>query len=77
MNVNLTTPGRDLYNRVRAGFILKGSSLTAWCNANGVKQQNALHCLIGSWDGPKSKELRKKMVFDSGITSASSVFENS
>jgi len=71
------TPSRDLYNRVRAGFVMQGISLSSWCNAHGVKQQNVLHCLVGSWDGPKSQELRRKIISDSGISSASNVFENS
>lgn len=67
MKVNQLTPSRDLYNRVRAGFVIQGSSLTAWCNSHGVKQQNILHCLVGSWNGPKSQALREQVVIDAGI----------
>lgn len=65
------TPSRGLYNQVRAGFIMKGSSLSKWCSENGFKHQNALHCLVGSWNGPKAKSLRNKMVCESGINDSS------
>ncbi|WP_299072803.1 hypothetical protein [uncultured Paraglaciecola sp.] len=60
-------PGRELYNHVRGGFVTKGSSLTEWCKKQGVNYQNATQCLTGSWDGPKAKVLRNKMIADSGI----------
>lgn len=67
MKVNQLIPSRDLYNRVRAGFVMQGSSLSAWCNLHGVKHQNILHCLVGSWNGPKSQALREQVVVDAGI----------
>lgn len=67
MTVNQLTPSRDLYNRVRAGFVMQGSSLTAWCNKHDVKPQNVLHCLVGSWNGPKSQALREQIAIDAGI----------
>lgn len=67
MTLNELTPSRDLYNRVRAGFVSQGSSLSAWCKNQGVKHQNAIHCLTGSWNGPKSQALRVQMMIDAGI----------
>ena len=60
--------GIDLYFKVRAGFIAQGKSLTAWCRANGLKTSNARASLTGSWNGPKSKRLRIKMIEASGIS---------
>ena len=73
MNVNNHTPSRDLYNQVRAGFIGQGSSLTKWCRNNGIKPQNAIHCLMGTWDGPKGKALRAELISESGIAAISNV----
>jgi hypothetical protein len=67
MNVNQVSPGRDLYNLVRAGFVSQGSSLSAWCKNQGISRANAVHCLVGSWNGPKGQALRKQLVVDAGI----------
>ncbi|HAS3799053.1 TPA: hypothetical protein I6300_003156, partial [Vibrio cholerae] len=66
-SVNQIDPGKELYNKVKAGFIIKGTTLGAWCRQSGVKQQNVMSCLIGSWDGPKAKLLRAKVIHESGI----------
>ncbi|MDO6525787.1 hypothetical protein Q4519_08825 [Motilimonas sp. 1_MG-2023] len=68
MNVNTLQPSRELYNQVRAAFILKGSSLSSWCGSNDIKQQNAMSCLVGTWNGPKGKALREKLIMASGIS---------
>ncbi|MGL1088160.1 hypothetical protein [Vibrio vulnificus] len=60
-------PGKELYNKVKVGFIIKGTTLGAWCRRSGVKQQNVMSCLIGTWDGPKAKMLRAKVIQESGI----------
>tara|TARA_R110002033_G_scaffold17587_1_gene47666 strand:- start:12297 stop:12530 length:234 start_codon:yes stop_codon:yes gene_type:complete len=69
MNVNLSSPSRELYNQVRAGFIFQGSSLSAWCRSNDIKQPNAMHCLMGTWNGPKGQALREQLIQASGISS--------
>ncbi len=53
--------GEKLYARVRANFILNGSSLNRWCKANGVAIQNGRAVLLGHWDGPKAKALRARI----------------
>lgn len=67
MNVNTLIPSRELYNQVRAAFILNDSSLGTWCTANDVKQQNVMACLVGTWNGPKGKELRNRLVIASSL----------
>ena len=57
-----SSPGLDLYNKVRAAFILQGTTLNAWCLSNGIMRQNAQQALTGSWNGPKGRELREKML---------------
>lgn len=66
--VNQISPSKDLYNKVKAGFIIKGTTLGAWCRESGVKQSNVMSCLVGSWDGPKAKVLRAKLIIESGVT---------
>lgn len=54
-------PGQALLLQVRAGFVAKGTSLRAWCLANGVKPQNARLCLFGCWDGPAGRAMRERI----------------
>ena len=60
-------PSRGLYNKVRGGFIAQGSSLSRWCAHIGINVQNAQACLIGTWNGPRAKELRSELVNAAGI----------
>lgn len=57
-----TAPGFDLHKRVRAGFLLQGTSLTEWCRANGTHISNARGALLGTWNGPKGREMRTRIV---------------
>lgn len=56
------TPSLDLLLQVRAGFTLQDTSLKRWCRENDVRFSNARDALIGSWNGPKGKALRSKIV---------------
>ena len=60
-------PSISLHQQVKAGFVAKGTSLTAWCMSEGVHCSNAKQCLTGNWNGPKAKALRAKIIRDSGI----------
>ena len=62
MSKNAPTPGMDLHLKVRAGFVQQGTSLKAWCKGEGVAHSNARDVLIGSWNGPKGKQLRARIV---------------
>lgn len=55
-------PGFDLHARVRAGFLLQGTSLTEWCRSNGTHVSNARGALLGTWNGPKGKAMRTKII---------------
>lgn len=68
MDIHTLEPSRSLYNKVRGGFIAQGFSLSKWCDSNGFNVQNAQSCLIGTWNGPKARELRAKLVSASGIS---------
>lgn len=55
-------PSQKLANAVRAGFILKGTSLNKFCLSNAIDVSNAKKALLGSWNGPKAIALREKLV---------------
>jgi hypothetical protein len=60
---------KDVRARVRAGFILKGTTVTEWCRANEVDQGWASNILKGLSRGPRSLRLRRQMMTDSGAYS--------
>lgn len=60
-------PGRELLMKVRGSFVYHGSSLSRWCSLNGVELSNARQCLMGTWNGAKGTELRKKLIRDSKV----------
>ena len=60
-------PSLELHRRVRAAFILKGTSLKGWCRENNVHVQNVKNALIGSWNGPAGKKMRARVVKASGL----------
>ncbi len=64
-NINSFT-GEQLYRHVKAGFIVKGTSLAAWCRENRVNPTNARAALMGSWSGPSAKSLCVKLLRASG-----------
>lgn len=72
MKSNQLLPGQELYNHVRAGFILQNTSLSEWCNENKVNHSNSKNCLYGAWDGPKAKDLRQKLIDASNIENLTS-----
>ncbi|MEO5328100.1 MAG: hypothetical protein H7829_07625 [Magnetococcus sp. THC-1_WYH] len=68
MVVNKTHPSQELYRNVRAGFVAQGSTLTAWCRERRINPNNARAVLIGSWDGPKGRALREKLIKAANIS---------
>lgn len=72
MNSNCTAPSLDLYNMVRAGFVARGTTLHGWCRSQGISMGNARDCLLGAWNGPKGREMRTRLIKESGISSSAS-----
>lgn len=64
--MSLPQPSVQLAREVRAAFILKGTTLKAWCRANNTHFSNARNCLVGSWDGPAARKMRARLIKDSG-----------
>jgi lambda repressor-like predicted transcriptional regulator len=65
-SVNIADDTFRRHRRILAGFIAKGTSLSAWCRENGVKSQNAHRALRGQWTGRKAQELVAEIVKFSG-----------
>lgn len=66
-----TSPaGPELLRQVRAGFVLKNTTLGRWCRENAVSRQNARAALTGLWDGPKGRALRARLVKAAGLRAA-------
>lgn len=57
MEAKSITPSRALLVRVRADFILQGSSFSAWCKANGVVRRTAEQSLSGEIQSDNAKRL--------------------
>ena len=77
MNINSIKPNRDFYNLVRAGFTAQGSSLTKWCKNEDINAQTAISCLVGTWDGPKARKLRARLVEAAGVEQFLAITEKS
>lgn len=60
-------PGLDLFLRVRAAFVARGTSLNRWCIEHKVQPTNARLCLTGAWDGPKGRRLRQRILVAAGL----------
>lgn len=71
MESNSVTPGPELYQQVRGGFVTRGTSLAAWCRQHGYNPTNARSALVGGWNGPKGRELRLRLAEDSGVIQSS------
>lgn len=65
-----TSPGQALLREVKAGFILQGTSVTRWAKDNGMHPSNVRNVLLGTWDGPKGRELRNRVIKASRIKAA-------
>ena len=54
----------DLYRAVRAAFVGKGTSLSAWCRSNGINRQTAEKTLRGNRNGRRASDLRQRLVLE-------------
>lgn len=64
----ISEPTKKRQNLIKAGFVMQGTSLHAWCIANGVKPQNANKALKGQWKGPKATLLVQRIIEASGVS---------
>lgn len=66
----LHAPSKNLMQQVRAGFITQGTTFTDWCRRHQIRHTSARQAIYGSWDGPKAKTLRARIVRAAGIGAA-------
>lgn len=67
LTANISHMATERQRRIRAGFVAKGTSFTAWCEARGVKHQNARKAITGEWKGPKAAALVAEMLQAAGV----------
>jgi hypothetical protein len=67
-NTSISQPSQALYTKVRAAFVGRETTLSAWCRENNVKRQNARQALVGAWNGPKAVALRESIFTACGIS---------
>ncbi len=60
--------GKASYQKARAGFILKGTTLTEWCKANGTHIQNVRAAFFGDWNGPGAEKIKRRVTEASGTS---------
>ena len=51
MQPPVTNP-KHLVQQVRAGFILRGTTMSAWARQNGLDPSTVRQALYGTWYGP-------------------------
>jgi hypothetical protein len=61
---------QKLLQAVRAGFVSKGTSLSAYCETIGVDASYARKVVLGRWNGPAGLELIDKLLAASGANPA-------
>jgi len=42
---------------IRSGFVAQGTTLSAWCRANGFHRPNVHKALMMEWVGPKAEAI--------------------
>lgn len=56
------TPSDQLLKEVRAALILKGLTLSSYCQKHNLTRQNVSAALSGKWKGPKADYLVHRVV---------------
>ena len=62
ISIKNPSPSQLLLNQVKGAFISRGTTLTEWCNNNGILYQNARQYLLGLRNGKKAREWRGRIV---------------
>ena len=59
-------PGRILSDVIVAAFRANGTTLTAWCVANGIHRENVRQAAFGIWGGEKGAALLDRVIDSAG-----------
>ncbi|MGB3393229.1 MAG: hypothetical protein WA956_05685 [Stenotrophomonas sp.] len=67
-----TTPHdpKKLITMIRAGFVMQGTSLTAWAKKQGYDPSAIRQAVYGTWGGPKGKAVRAQVLAAAGVKEA-------
>ena len=66
-------PGLELHRLVKAGFVAQGTTLEAHCrDVERYHPSNGYRALLGEWDGPKARRLRRRLAHAAGLLEAAS-----
>lgn len=60
-------PSKKLWSKIKAAFVLNDSTVTTWCKGEQKNVTNVRGAVIGSYDGPKAKAIRKEVIEASGL----------
>lgn len=65
--MSTTTPGPELMNQVRAGFLLQNTTLAEWCREHGINASAARQAVYGTWNGAKGQAMRARVLKAAGL----------
>lgn len=64
----LPPAGPELVRKVRAAFVMSGTTLGRWCREHKLSDQNVRLALLGGWNGPKGRAMRDRVIGASGLS---------
>ncbi len=59
--------GTKTMQQVRAAFILRGTTYTAWCRTQGIDPSLVRQAIFGTWAGAKGRAMRAKVLRAAGV----------
>jgi hypothetical protein len=62
MQVKTNTHPRNALEKVRSGFVLRGTSFHRFCTENGINRRNAEKAIRGEWRGEKAQALKSRII---------------
>lgn len=62
-------PSKDLFVQIRASFVAKGTTFSAWCKSEKRNVSNVRQAIFGHWNGPKGQQARHDAIKASGLKS--------
>lgn len=60
-------PGHSLWELIKLGLRLRGSSLVTWCEDHGVNRRVARAACLGERNGPKARRLRQRLASEARV----------
>ena len=57
----------QLIREIRAGFILRGTTLAAWSREQGMDASLVRQAIYGTWAGPKGRAVKANVLRAAGV----------